>query len=108
LIRYYFAFILSEAINNAGGLGLNGLDKDGQPKWDLLTNIKPFQLETATSLKTILDLWNMRKTIYIYRNKSSLLFNIETALWLRRICYFRMTKGRTLGVFVLSAIWVRK
>ncbi|CAF4855024.1 unnamed protein product, partial [Rotaria socialis] len=58
--KYYFAFILAEAINNAGGLGLNGVDDKGRPKWNLLTNIKPFQLETATSLKAILDLWNMR------------------------------------------------
>ncbi len=34
--------------------------------------------------------------------------NIETALWLRRVCYDRLQKGRTLGVFVLSALWVRK
>ncbi|CAF3143433.1 unnamed protein product [Rotaria socialis] len=86
--KYYFAFILAEAINNAGGLGLNGVDDKGRPKWNLLTNIKPFQLETATSLKAILDLWNM-----------------QTVLWLRRICYDRMTKGRTLSVFVLSALW---
>ena len=59
--RYYFAFLLSEAINNAGGLGFNGLDAKGQPKWDLLTNITPFRLEKATSLKVVLDSWNIRK-----------------------------------------------
>jgi len=64
-LRYYFAFILSEAVNNAGGLGLNGIDEKGQPKWDLLTNIKPFELETATSLKKVLDYWNIRKIIPI-------------------------------------------
>ncbi len=67
VFRYYFAFILAEAVNNAGGLGFNGIDEKGRPKWDLLTNIKPWQLETATSLKVILDYWNMRKSIYIYR-----------------------------------------
>ncbi|CAF0779940.1 unnamed protein product [Rotaria sordida] len=86
--KYYFAFILSEAVNNAGGLGFNGLDEKGRPKWDLLTNIKPFKLETATSLKVVLDLWNM-----------------QTVLWLRRICYDRLGNWRTIGVFVLSAIW---
>jgi lysophospholipid acyltransferase 1/2 len=100
---------LAEAVNNAGGLGFNGIDEKGRPKWDLLTNIKPWQLETATSLKVILDYWNMRKSIYTSNFLCIfLLLNIETALWLRRICYDRMTKGRTLGVFVLSAIWVRK
>jgi hypothetical protein len=52
-------------VNNAGGLGLNGIDEKGQPKWDLLTNIKPFELETATSLKKVLDYWNIRKIIPI-------------------------------------------
>lgn len=61
--RYYFAFIFSEAINNAGGLGFNGFDEKGQPRWNLLTNIKPFELERATSLKVTLDVWNIRKTI---------------------------------------------
>ncbi len=60
IFRYYFAFILAEAVNNAGGLGFNGLNEKGQPKWDLLTNIKPFELEKATSLKVVLDYWNMR------------------------------------------------
>jgi lysophospholipid acyltransferase 1/2 len=60
-LRYYFAFIISEAVNNAAGLGFNGFDKQGLPRWNLLTNIKPLELETATSLKVVLDVWNMRK-----------------------------------------------
>lgn len=53
-------------MNNAGGLGLNGLDEKGRPKWDLLTNVKPLQLETATSLKLVLDYWNIR--MYLSKN----------------------------------------
>lgn len=60
-IRYYFAFILSEAVNNAAGLGFNGFDDKGIPKWDLLTNVRPLKLELATSLKVVIDEWNMRK-----------------------------------------------
>ena len=60
-LRYYFAFILSEAINNAAGLGYNGCDTHGLARWDLLTNMQPVRLERATSLKVILDVWNMRK-----------------------------------------------
>ncbi|CAF0911884.1 unnamed protein product [Rotaria sordida] len=87
-VKYYCAFILSEAVNNAAGLGFNGFDKNGIPRWDLLTNVKPLQIELGTSLKVILDVWN-----------------IQTALWLRRVCYDRLPKGRTLGVFVISAFW---
>ena len=42
----------------------------------------------STSLKTVFDNWN-----------------IQTQLWLRRICYDRLHTGKTLGVFVLSAFW---
>jgi len=34
-------FILSDAVNNAAGLGFNGYDKSGLPRWDLITNVKP-------------------------------------------------------------------
>jgi hypothetical protein len=64
-------------VNNAGGLGLNGLDEKGQPKWDLLTNIKPFELETATSLKKVLDYWNIRKKISIKINSSLFFFFLK-------------------------------
>ncbi len=32
-------------------------------------------------------------------------WHITTSLWLRRIAYDRLPKGKTLGVFVLSAFW---
>lgn len=32
-------------------------------------------------------------------------WNIQTQLWLRRIAYDRLSTGKTLGVFVLSAFW---
>lgn len=48
-------------MNNAAGLGFNGFDKAGVPRWNLLTNVKAIQLETATSLKVVIDMWNMRK-----------------------------------------------
>lgn len=55
--RYYFAFIFSEMINNASGLGFRAATDD----WNLLTNVKPLALETSTSLKSIIDNWNIRK-----------------------------------------------
>ena len=32
-------------------------------------------------------------------------WNINTQLWLKRICYTRLPKMKTLGVFILSAAW---
>ena len=43
--RYYFAWKLGEAINNASGLGFNGWDTNGRAKWDLVNNVKIRKLE---------------------------------------------------------------
>lgn len=86
--KYYLAWVLSDAVNNASGLGFNGYDEDDNPKWDLITNINVWKLETCTSMKSIFDNWN-----------------IQTQIWLRRIAYDRLATGKTLGVFVLSAFW---
>ena len=86
--KYYIAWVLAEVVNNASGLGFNGYDKEGNAKWDLVTNINIIALETSTSMKVIFDNWN-----------------IQTQLWLRRIAYDRLSTGKTLGVFVLSAFW---
>jgi lysophospholipid acyltransferase 1/2 len=32
-------------------------------------------------------------------------WNIQTQVWLRRICYDRLPTFKTMGVFVLSAFW---
>ena len=38
--RYYFAYYLSESINNLAGLGFDGIDADGNHKWDLINNVE--------------------------------------------------------------------
>ena len=98
-------------MNNAAGLGFNGYDeKQGnRAEWTLLTNVKPFQLETATSLKVVIDVWNMRSFLRIvFLRDQDVSSFLETGLWLRRVCYDRLANGRTLGVVVLSAFWVRR
>ncbi len=32
-------------------------------------------------------------------------WNIQTTKWLRRICYDRLPRYNTLGVFILNAVW---
>ncbi|MGH0161010.1 UNVERIFIED_CONTAM: hypothetical protein FKN15_042945 [Acipenser sinensis] len=86
--KYYFAWTLADAINNAAGFGFNGYNKDGTPRWDLVSNIRIANIEFATSFKTFLDNWN-----------------IQTALWLKRVCYERCPYNPTAATFLLSAIW---
>ena len=43
--RLYIVWILSDAVNNASGLGFNGFNSNGKAKWDLVTNISPIEVE---------------------------------------------------------------
>nr|XP_051689288.1 lysophospholipid acyltransferase 2 isoform X7 [Oryctolagus cuniculus] len=65
--KYYFAWTLADAINNAAGFGFRGYDRNGAARWDLISNLRIQQIEMSTSFKMFLDNWN-----------------IQTALWLKR------------------------
>ncbi|XP_034531393.1 membrane-bound O-acyltransferase domain-containing protein 2 [Notolabrus celidotus] len=86
--KYYFVWTLADAINNAAGFGFNGYNKDGSPRWDLISNLRILDIEFATSFKSFLDNWN-----------------IQTALWLKRVCYERCSLNPTAATFLLSAMW---
>ncbi|XP_052505149.1 lysophospholipid acyltransferase 2 [Budorcas taxicolor] len=86
--KYYFAWTLADAINNAAGFGFRGYDENGAARWDLISNLRIKQIEMSTSLKMFLDNWN-----------------IQTALWLKRVCYERASLSPIIQTFFLSAIW---
>ncbi|XP_077126071.1 membrane-bound glycerophospholipid O-acyltransferase 1 isoform X1 [Ranitomeya variabilis] len=86
--KYYFAWTLADAVNNAAGYGFNGIDENGQFRWDLISNLNIWNIEMATSFKMCIDNWN-----------------IQTAAWLKRVCYDRAPKYRTGLTFILSAVW---
>jgi hypothetical protein len=59
--KYYIAWTLGDAVNNASGLGFNGYDEKAQAKWNLVTNINIWHFEvyldkfkSANSLEYIL------------------------------------------------------
>ncbi|XP_048107188.1 lysophospholipid acyltransferase 2b isoform X1 [Alosa alosa] len=86
--KYYFVWTLADAINNAAGFGFNGYDSDGSARWDLISNLRILNIELATSFKMFLDNWN-----------------IQTAHWLKRVCYERCPYNPTAATFLLSAMW---
>ncbi|XP_078094099.1 membrane-bound glycerophospholipid O-acyltransferase 2-like [Mustelus asterias] len=86
--KYYFAWTIADAVNNAAGFGFSGYDSRGKPRWDLISNLNIFNVEFATSMKMFIDNWN-----------------IQTALWLKEVCYDRCPFNSTLMTFLLSAIW---
>uniref|UniRef100_A0A667ZPZ9 Membrane bound O-acyltransferase domain containing 2b n=1 Tax=Myripristis murdjan TaxID=586833 RepID=A0A667ZPZ9_9TELE len=86
--KYYFVWTMADAINNAAGFGFNGYNSDGSPRWDLISNLRILDIEFATSFKVFLDNWN-----------------IQTAHWLKRVCYERCPYNPTAATFILSAMW---
>lgn len=86
--KYYHAWILADAICNASGLGFNGYDNQGVARWDLMSNVEVFNVETSISWRDFLIGWNK-----------------GTMLWLRRIAYERAPYQRTLVTYILSALW---
>ncbi|XP_038131852.1 lysophospholipid acyltransferase 1 [Cyprinodon tularosa] len=86
--KFYFAWTLADAVNNAAGYGFLGIDESGRPSWDLISNLNIIGIETATSFKTFIDNWN-----------------IQTGIWLKTVCYDRAPKHRLALTFLLSALW---
>ncbi|XP_050671249.1 lysophospholipid acyltransferase 6 isoform X2 [Leptidea sinapis] len=87
--KYYHAWLLSEAICNNCGMGFNGYDNDGTPKWDKMSNIDVFGFELAQNFRTAVASWNK-----------------NTNAWLRSVAYERGGAAwRTARVYALSALW---
>ncbi|KAL3889419.1 hypothetical protein ACJMK2_001763 [Sinanodonta woodiana] len=87
--KYYLAWRLADAVNNAAGLGYRKSNEMLKEDWDLLNNIDIIKLETCDSLKLNIDSWNK-----------------QTSLWLRRIIYDRAPESfRVHLVFLISAFW---
>ncbi|XP_034982006.2 lysophospholipid acyltransferase 1 [Zootoca vivipara] len=86
--KYYFAWTLADAVNNAAGYGFSGVDKTGNFHWDLLSNLNIRNIEMATSFKMYVENWN-----------------IQTTAWLKRVCYDRAPQYPTALTFLLSAVW---
>ncbi|XP_023171468.2 lysophospholipid acyltransferase 1 isoform X2 [Drosophila hydei] len=87
--KYYHAWLLADAICNNSGLGFTGYDKDGNAKWDLISNINVLSFEFASNMRDAINNWNC-----------------GTNRWLRTLVYERVPKKYgTLLTFALSAVW---
>lgn len=86
--KYYYAWVLADAICNNSGMGYNGLDINGKPRWDLISNVSAAGYELSTSFKGSIDAWNK-----------------GTTRWLRMVVYERTGNYKTALTFGLSALW---
>ncbi|XP_003747942.1 lysophospholipid acyltransferase 1 [Galendromus occidentalis] len=85
--QYYLVWKMSEAVCNSSGYGYY-VTPEGEEKWDGADNIRIFKLETAPSLKVVLDNWN-----------------VSTQRWLKHVCYDRKVESKTVMTFFISAVW---
>lgn len=53
----------ADAINNAAGFGFNGYNKDGSPRWDLISNLRILDIEVK--LLFFLFFFYLNKTSFI-------------------------------------------
>lgn len=87
--QYYYAWLFADGVSNLSGFGFNGFDADHKPKWNLISNVNVWKVESALSLKDTLDNWNC-----------------TTMYWLRRVAFERVPKNyRTVSTYLLSAVW---
>ncbi|GFT63927.1 membrane-bound O-acyltransferase domain-containing protein 2 [Trichonephila clavipes] len=86
--KYYHAWLLGEAVCNASGMGFNGYNNDGHPKWDLMSNVDIIRFELSLNFRETLETWNK-----------------STQMWLRFIAYDRAPSHKTFWTYVLSALW---
>ncbi|XP_058832711.1 lysophospholipid acyltransferase 6 isoform X2 [Topomyia yanbarensis] len=88
--KYYFAWLMSDAICNNSGLGFNGYEKDGvTPRWDMVSNIDVWAFEFGTNFRNCINSWNA-----------------GTNRWLRMVVFERVPKRYgTVLTFSLSALW---
>jgi hypothetical protein len=93
--KYYGVWKMAEGACILSGLGFHGYNPDGTLKWDRMTNVSPFALETAQNNKAYLEAWNQM-----------------TNKWLKNYVYLRVTpRGKKPGfrsamaTFTTSAVW---
>lgn len=56
--KYYHAWLFADAICNNSGLGFNGYNSDGSPRWDLISNVDVLKFEVRA---------NILRAIILYR-----------------------------------------
>ncbi|XP_063611150.1 lysophospholipid acyltransferase 6-like [Penaeus indicus] len=85
---YYTGWMLGDSICNMSGMGFNGYNADGQPQWNLVSNVDILGVEFGLSLRDTLEAWNS-----------------GTMKWLRFMVYERAPTQKTLFTYMLSSIW---
>ena len=74
--RFYFIFALNDSISNAAGLGFEGYDKQNKPRWGLARNYDIWGMETSMNMRNSINLWNITSALWLRRS-----VELDTALY---------------------------
>ncbi|CAG8510381.1 15739_t:CDS:2, partial [Racocetra persica] len=93
--RFYIVWLMSEGSMILSGLGYNGRDGKGNPRFDRVVNIDVFAYETSDNPRALIQSWNC-----------------QTDKWLKNYVYLRLsppgqrpTFYTTFTTFAICAIW---
>ncbi|XP_054945007.1 lysophospholipid acyltransferase 2 isoform X3 [Physeter macrocephalus] len=115
--KYYFAWTLADAINNAAGFGFRGYDKNGAARWDLISNLRIQQIEMRNNfrhhfieppqLKLLYDVitWIATQIAVSYTVVPFVLLSIKPSFMFYSSWYYSL---HSAGILVLLLLPVKK
>nr|XP_058934373.1 lysophospholipid acyltransferase 2 isoform X4 [Kogia breviceps] len=115
--KYYFAWTLADAINNAAGFGFRGYDKNGAARWDLISNLRIQQIEMRNNfrhhfteppqLKLLYDVvtWAATQIAVSYTVVPFVLLSIKPSFTFYSSWYYSL---HSAGILVLLLLPVKK
>eukprot|EP00667_Euglena_gracilis_P008376 EG_transcript_8485 len=106
MYKYLGIWKLGEAPNVLTGLSYNGVDSDGEPRWDGVTNIYLLGYETATRLQTIVETFNVNTNMWmkVYVMKRLRFLGNKTASQLGALMFLALWHGPYPGYFLSFAM----
>ncbi|XP_068948591.1 lysophospholipid acyltransferase 1 isoform X3 [Petaurus breviceps papuanus] len=111
--KYYFAWTLADAVNNAAGYGFSGIDKNGNFCWNLLSNLNIWKIEMRTTcrqyflsseaLKAAYDVvtWALTQLAVSYTVAPFVMLAVEPAITLYKSLYFHLHIISLLIILIL-------
>ncbi|PKU35442.1 hypothetical protein llap_14254 [Limosa lapponica baueri] len=114
--KYYFAWTLADAVNNAAGYGFSGVDEKGTFRWDLLSNLNIWNIEirnncrhyflSSVPLKIAYDVvtWVVTQLAVCYTVAPFVMLAVEPTIKFYKSMYFHM---HILSILVLLVLPIR-
>uniref|UniRef100_A0A8C2H2N9 Membrane bound O-acyltransferase domain containing 1 n=1 Tax=Cyprinus carpio TaxID=7962 RepID=A0A8C2H2N9_CYPCA len=113
--KFYFAWTLADAIHNAAGYGVSGVNERGEVSWDLISNVRIWEIEVRRNfreyflssplLKICYDVvtWAATQLTVCYTVMPFLLLAVEPTMQYYRSMYFHVHVISILTLILLPS-----